>query len=94
MTPTPTPPELQALMDAEIALEGHCVPADEKRILSLIEAMPGVEEPTFYGGLLVLRFDPMSVSQSHIRDALVEAGFKMSWMKVAAASPITDAVHH
>lgn len=93
MTAEPIPPELQALMDAEIALETSGSPREQQRILSLLGAMPGVQEPALYGGLLVFRFDPESTTKAEICDALQRAGFKVSWAKVAPASPIADAVH-
>jgi hypothetical protein len=88
-----TPSELQPLVDAEIAIEGHRTPADEQRIRGVLSRLPGIQEPTLYGGLLCLQYDPLSSTKSQIREALIAAGFNVSWMTAAPASPLTDALH-
>ena len=89
-----TPPELQELVDAEIAVEGVRSPVDEEKLRTVVDALPGVEEPTLYGGLLTLRYDPISTTKTKICDALVQAGFGVSILRAAPASPVTDAIRH
>jgi hypothetical protein len=84
--------ELEPFVDAEIAIEGHRSPSDEQRIRSLLSSM-GVEDVAQYGGLVVLRYDPLKVTKAQIRDALTAAGFHVAWMTAAPADPVTDALH-
>lgn len=85
--------ELQPLLDAEIAVEGEHTAAEEKQVHALLSNIPGVQDPTIYGGLIVLRYNPLSATKSQIREALNSAGFRVSWMTSAPSSPVTDAVH-
>ena len=87
-----TKPELQELVDAEIAVEGVRSPVDEERLRQVVMALPGVEEPTLYGGMLALRYDPISTTKNNICDALIHAGFGVSVLRAAPASPVTDAI--
>ena len=87
-----TTPELQPLVDAEISIEGLRTPIDEERLRRAIAKLPGVEEPTLYGGMLALRYDPTSTTKVKICNALVQAGFDASMLRGAPASPVVDAL--
>ena len=70
------------LVEAEIALEGHRSHADERNLIKSLAALPGVQEPVLYGGLLVLQCDPSIVSRESISDAAEDVGLTISWMKM------------
>jgi hypothetical protein len=75
------------LVDAEIALEGHRTQTDERKLISALAALPGVQEPILYGGLLVLQCDPSSDSKEHIVEAVEDVGLTVSWMKMRPMKP-------
>ena len=84
--------ELQEFVDAEIAVEGVQSPIQEERLRQLVAELPGIEDPALYGGLLTLRYDPVVITKTKICDALVEAGFGVSVLRAAPASPVIDAI--
>ncbi len=79
-------------MDVEIAIEGVKSPVDEERLRQLVASMPGVQEPTLYGGMLALRYDPTVATKVQICDSLAQAGFAVSILRAAPASPVMDAI--
>jgi hypothetical protein len=89
-----TAPELPEFVDAEIAVEGVRSAVDEERLRQVVGQIPGVEDPNLYGGLLALQYDPVSTTKTKICDALIHAGFAVSVLRTAPASPVTDAMQH
>ena len=86
------PPELQTWMDAQVSVEGLDSPEDQPRLQSLITAMPGVAESSFADGIIAIRYDPERTTQAEICEAIVHAGFTVSAVESAPASPIIDAL--
>ena len=85
-------PELQELVDAEISVEGLTSPVKEEQLRQAVAAIPGVSDANLYGGMLALQYDPISTSKNKICEILVEAGFAVSLLRAAPASPLTDAI--
>ena len=85
-------PELQEFVDTELAVEGLNSPVKEERLRQAVAAIPGVSDATLYGGMLALQYDPVSTTKVKICDALTEAGFEVSVLRSAPASPVTDAI--
>jgi len=85
-------PELQELVDAEISVEGLTSPVKEEQLRQAVAAIPGVSDANLYGGMLALQYDPISTSKNKICEILVQAGFAVSLLRAAPASPLTDAI--
>ena len=86
-SPHPIPPELKALMDAEIAVDGLESPAVQQRLRSLLENLPGVEAVGFLKRRVAIRYDAERTVSARLCEVLRQAGFEFSGVETAAMSP-------
>ena len=85
------PPELRVSVDTEILVEGLKSPADQQRVQSALAALPGVESLTMVEKRFAIRYDPERVTKTRLCELITQAGFQVSEVKSASASPSIDA---
>jgi hypothetical protein len=82
--------ELTELVDAEIFVDGAEDPGEEQRLLALLDGHAGIAELAIAHGRVDVRYDPIAVNKAEIVRIIGAAGFKVTEVESAAASPITD----
>lgn len=82
---------LKVLVDAEIFIDGEMTPADEQKLRDMLEQIPGVSEFSIAHRRVDVRYDPISVTKKEIAQQIEGAGYRVSEVEAAAASPIVDA---
>jgi hypothetical protein len=81
------PPELRVLMDAEIQLKGLISNAEQPKLEKQLLALPGVESLNFTESGVSIRYDPEKLTRAKLCDLIAQAGFPISEVGSAPASP-------
>ena len=84
------PPELQVVVDTEILLEGVKSPVDHQKLETALAAAQGIESVSFLENKLAIRYDPERVTKARMEELIREAGFQISNVESASASPSID----
>lgn len=83
---------LTEFMDAEFVVGQATSPADEEKLRSALGPMPGIVDLTIAHGRVDVRYDPMSVTKKEIAQRIEAAGYRISDVQTAPASPVTDMI--
>ena len=86
----PIPPELTAMMDVEMSAAGLESPADQQRLRSLLEHLPGVESVSFRECRMAIRYDAERTANARICEVVTQAGFKFFGVETAPTHPSID----
>lgn len=86
----PIPPELKAIMDVEISIDGLESPAEQQRLRSLLENLPGIESVSFLERKIAIRYDAELTISARLCEVMVQAGFKLSDVETASTIPTID----
>ena len=78
------------MMDVEISAHGLESPADQQRLRSLLEHLPGVESVNFRACTIAIRYDAERMANARICEVVTQAGFKFSDVATAPAHPSID----
>ena len=77
-------------VDAEIFVDGAKSPADEEKLRSALDHIPGITDLTIAHGRVDVRYDPMSVVMKEIAQRIEDAGYRISAVQSAPSSPVTN----
>jgi copper chaperone CopZ len=82
--------DLTEYVDAEFSVDGADSAVAEQRILTALEAVSGIAESRVLHGKVEVHYDPTTVTKKEIGEKIEAAGFHITEVEAAPASPIVD----